>query len=134
MSQPNHATPFLTVQDVWASVRFYQAVFGLEVGQKAELQGQIIRMSLCRNGEAVLMLSPEGALGAKIKSPASASTDIPVTFFMYVDDVDATMDAGVKAGAKITMPPQNLFWGERMGMLMDIDGYRWNVAMQITAK
>jgi uncharacterized glyoxalase superfamily protein PhnB len=55
----------------------------------------------------------------------------PVTIHLYVDNVDATVERAVKAGAKITMPVADMFWGDRYGQLVDPFGHRWSVGTHI---
>ena len=52
----------------------------------------------------------------------------PVTIHMYVDNVDATVAQAVAAGAKVTMPVDDMFWGDRYGQLEDPFGHHWSVA------
>jgi PhnB protein len=79
-----------------------------------------------RIGDSVLMLvddMPEwGALGPK------ALKGSPVFTHLYVDDVDHVVARAVAAGAKLTMPVADMFWGDRYGQLEDPFGHRWSVA------
>lgn len=43
----------------------------------------------------------------------------PVTIHLYVHDVGAFFKQAVTAGAKVTMPLDNMFWGDRYGKLED---------------
>ena len=52
----------------------------------------------------------------------------PVTVHLYVDDVDGVVAKAVAAGARITMPIADMFWGDRYGQLEDPFGHRWSVA------
>ena len=51
-----------------------------------------------------------------------------VTLHLYVTDVDAAVARAVTAGARITMPVADLFWGDRYGRLEDPFGHQWSVA------
>ena len=79
-----------------------------------------------RIGDSALMLvdeSPEwGMLGPK------ALKDSPITVHLYVEDVDAVVEQAVAAGARVTMPIADTFWGDRYGQLEDPFGHRWSVA------
>jgi uncharacterized glyoxalase superfamily protein PhnB len=66
-----------------------------------------------------------GALGPK------ALKGSPVTIHLYVDDVDAVVAAAVKAGAKVTMPVAEQFWGDRYGKVEDPFGHHWSVATPV---
>ena len=66
-----------------------------------------------------------GALGPK------ALKGSPVTIHLMVEDVDATMAQAQRAGATVTMPPQDMFWGDRYGQLEDPFGHRWSLGSSI---
>jgi uncharacterized glyoxalase superfamily protein PhnB len=55
----------------------------------------------------------------------------PVTIHLYVQDVDAFFKQAVAAGAKITMPLEDTFWGDRYGKLEDPFGHHWSVATHV---
>jgi uncharacterized glyoxalase superfamily protein PhnB len=55
----------------------------------------------------------------------------PITIHLYVDDVDAFAARAVKAGAKITMPVEDMFWGDRYGKLEDPFGHHWSLATHL---
>jgi len=79
-----------------------------------------------RIGDSALMLVDEmpewGTLGPK------ALKGSPVTIHLYVKDADATVAQAVAAGAKVTMPVTDMFWGDRYGQVEDPFGHRWSVA------
>jgi PhnB protein len=54
-----------------------------------------------------------------------------VTLYVYVEDVDATFDRAVQAGAKVLRPVQNHFYGDRSGQFEDPFGHRWSVATHV---
>jgi PhnB protein len=62
------------------------------------------------------MLSPK-ALGGS-----------PVTIHLVVKDVDAVAQRAVEAGATLKMPVQDMFWGDRYGVVEDPFGHVWSVA------
>ena len=55
----------------------------------------------------------------------------PGTIHLYVEDVDAFVARAVAAGAKITMPLENMFWGDRYCKLEDPFGHHWSVATHV---
>ena len=55
----------------------------------------------------------------------------PVILHLYVKDVDNFVEQAVSAGAKVTMPPQDMFWGDRYGQIQDPFGHHWSVATHI---
>ncbi|MCA9016688.1 MAG: VOC family protein, partial [Planctomycetaceae bacterium] len=66
-----------------------------------------------------------GALGPKSLKGS------PVCLHLQVEVVDATVEQAVAAGAKITMPVADMFWGDRYGLLEDPFGHRWSVATHV---
>ncbi|HEX9143244.1 MAG TPA: VOC family protein, partial [Candidatus Binatia bacterium] len=50
---------------------------------------------------------------------------------VYVEDVDAFVARATAAGAKITMPLQDMFWGDRYCKLEDPFGHQWSVATHV---
>jgi uncharacterized glyoxalase superfamily protein PhnB len=85
--------------------------------------------AMIRIGDSAVMLvdeSPQmGMLGPK------ALKGTPVTIHLYVDDADAFVARAVKAGAKLTMPVDDMFWGDRYGKLEDPFGHHWSVATHV---
>jgi len=51
-----------------------------------------------------------------------------VTLHLQVDDVDAAWAKAVAAGAVVTMPLADQFWGDRYGQLKDPFGHKWSMA------
>ena len=52
----------------------------------------------------------------------------PATIRYQTDNVEAVVAQAVAAGAKVTMPVADLFWGDRYGVLEDPFGHQWSVA------
>lgn len=52
----------------------------------------------------------------------------PVTIHLYVTDADAAFARAVGAGATVSMPLADMFWGDRYGKLVDPFGHHWAIA------
>jgi PhnB protein len=50
---------------------------------------------------------------------------------IYTDDVDAAFERAISAGATAERPPEDQFWGDRMGSLVDPFGHSWSLATHI---
>jgi PhnB protein len=48
-----------------------------------------------------------------------------------VEDVDATFEEALQAGATALRPVEDQFYGDRSGQFLDPFGHRWNVATHI---
>jgi uncharacterized glyoxalase superfamily protein PhnB len=90
--------------------------------------GKLMHAMIRIGGDAIMLVDemPQwGALGPKALKGSS------VTIHLYVDDVDAVVKRAVEAGAKVTMPVADQFWGDRYGKLEDPFGHQWSVATHI---
>ena len=55
----------------------------------------------------------------------------PVSALLYVENADATVNAAVAAGAKITRPLKDEFYGDRAGTITDPFGHQWYIHTHI---
>jgi len=119
-------TPHIVCAGAADAIEFYKRAFNAkEEGRLSGPDGKIMH-AMVRIGDSALMLVDEmpkwGALGPKSLKGS------PVTIHLYVEDADATVAQAVKAGAKVTMPVNDAFWGDRYGQLEDPFGHHWSVA------
>jgi PhnB protein len=68
---------------------------------------------------------PEYRGGQPAPAPAS------VTLHLQVDDADRWWNRAVEAGAAVTMPIADQFWGDRYGHLKDPFGHSWSIGAPI---
>jgi PhnB protein len=122
-------TPYLTVSDAEAAIRFYQHAFASrEVSRvKAQDGKRLMHAALVLNGGMVMLSDdfPEFNEGRR-KAPVPDG-ETGVTIHLHVTDVDALMARAVAAGAKVLMLPADMFWGERFGKLRDPFGHEWSL-------
>jgi PhnB protein len=124
-------TPVLTVNGGAEAIDFYVRAFGArELNRAVAPDGQRIWHAELEIGDSRLMLTDEfpdmgGTLGPKAWGGTAVSIHI------YVDDVDALVERAVRAGATLTMPLENQFWGDRYGKLTDPFGHSWGVASHV---
>ena len=122
-------TPHLICAGAADAIEFYKKAFNaVELGRLAGPQGKLLHGAI-RIGDSTVMLVDEfpdwGALGPKSLKGS------PVTTHLYVEDVDAFVARATAAGAKITMPLQDMFWGDRYCKLEDPFGHQWSVATHV---
>jgi PhnB protein len=121
--------PYLTVDDGEKAVEFYRRAFGAtERTRMAGPDGKIAHCEL-EIGDAVIMLSDEFPQFAT-KSPKQLG-GTTVGLFMYVEDVDEAIQTAADAGATITMPAEDQFWGDRFGQVQDPFGHQWQLASRV---
>ncbi len=124
-------TPSLVVRGAAEAIDFYNRAFGAVEVYRMEMPTKsgenMIGHAELQFGDSKLFLCDEfpehGVTGPQGHSPVSV--------FLYVEDVDAFYARAVEAGASPTMPPTNMFWGDRWGMLVDPFGHKWSVATHI---
>lgn len=107
----NHVlTPYLTVNDAKAAIDFYIQAFGTkEVMRMPGPDGQKVMHAELQLGNSRVMLSDAFPEMGGSEAP-SAHSGSPVTVHMYVADTDATVARAEAFGAKVTMPPADMFW------------------------
>ncbi|CAD6512095.1 hypothetical protein LMG27952_00558 [Paraburkholderia hiiakae] len=125
-------TPYLTVRDARVSMNFYRAALGFAVRDSVEDDGALMHVEMTYHDQLIVMFAPEGAFGSTARTPKSAQTVAPQSFYLYVDDVDAVYARALEAGAKSLSEPQDQFWGDRFAQVEDLDGYRWALARHLS--
>lgn len=108
------------VEDARAMLDFVVDVFGGEVLDIYEEEG-LIRHSEVKVGDSRLMV-------------ASANEEFgvfPVMMNIYVEDVDATYARAIAHGATSLRPPEDQFYGDRTGGVLDSQGNQWWISTHI---
>jgi PhnB protein len=123
--------PYLSVGDAAAAIDFYQRAFGAEaLSRNTTPDGtKIMHAALQFPGGGTLMLSddfPEYN-GGQGRTP-EAFGGSPVTLHLTLDNADPVWAAAVAAGATVTMPLADQFWGDRYGRLRDPFGHEWSLS------
>ena len=119
-------TPHLTCAGAADAIDFYKRAFNAqEVARMAGPDGKLMH-GMIRIGDSAIMLVDEfpdyGSFGPKSLKGS------PVTIHLYVENVDSFVGRAVDAGAKITMPLADMFWGDRYCRLEDPFGHHWSIA------
>jgi PhnB protein len=121
--------PYLHIDGAKAAIDFYGSVLGAKERMSMPGPDGKIGHAELTIGDSVIMLADEfpdmGAL-----SPKSVGGS-PVTIHVYVEDVDATFDRALKAGATSLRAVEDKFYGDRGGEFEDPFGHRWSIATHI---
>lgn len=125
--------PHLVCSSAAEAIEFYKAAFGAdEVYRMPAPDGQrLMHAEITIGGRPVYLVDdfPEFCDGKSGTPQALGGT--PVTVHRYVEDCDAAIQQAVEAGATIKMPAQDMFWGDRYGMVTDPFGHNWSLATQL---
>jgi len=120
-------TPYLALKDAAQAIDFYKRAFGAEeVERMAGPGGKGVMHAEITIGDSRVMLSDESP-GAGCSAPQSLG-GTTCQMFIYVPDVDSAYQQAISAGATSTMPPADMFWGDRFGKLTDPFGHQWGLA------
>jgi PhnB protein len=125
--------PHLVCARCSEAIEFYKKAFGAEgIGRVPAPDGRrLIHAAIRIGGSFVFLVDdfPE-MCGGKSQSP-TALEGTPVTIHHYVANCDAAIKRAVDAGATISMPAQDMFWGDRYGVVTDPYGHKWSFATHI---
>lgn len=122
-------TPYLSVTDANAAIKFYQKVFGAEEVGRITMGGDTVGHAELQIGSSKLMLAQEMPEWGN-KSPRALGGS-PVTIALYVADVDATYQRALDAGATVVEAVKDQFYGDRAGSLTDPFGHKWHLLSHI---
>ena len=132
MAQQNSmppVTPYLTVKGASDAIEFYKKAFGaVEESRLPGPDGKLLHAQVRINGDAVMLTDEMPNCGA-VGPLALKGT--PVTLHLYVKDVDATVASASAAGAKVTRPVEDQFYGDRSGTIEDPFGQVWTISTHV---
>lgn len=117
-------TPYLTVRGAKEALEFYKRAFGAEEVMRMDAQDgkRLMHAHIKVNGGDVMMSDEFPEHGAGL-----GSGPVGVTLHLAVDDADRWWKRAVDAGAKVKMPLEDQFWGDRYGQLSDPFGHSWSI-------
>jgi PhnB protein len=121
--------PMLVCRDVATAIDFCKTTFGaVELVRRPGPDGTVAHAALTIGG-AMLMIEAEfPTLASRAPKPDGSS---PVVLYVYVEDVDTVIARAVAAGARLLLPVQNQFWGDRTGRIIDPSGHVWTISTRI---
>jgi len=122
-------TPYLIVANAAGAIDFYKRIFGATVAVRMDGPGGRVAHAELRIGDSLIMLADEHPeVGARSPQTVGGS---PVSFLLYVEQVDAVTQRAADAGAKILRPPKDQFYGDRSATLTDPFGHQWIIATHV---
>jgi PhnB protein len=120
---------YITIKGCSEAIEFYKKAFGAkEIGRLLMPDGSIAHAEIDIEGSLLMMADENLEWGNK--GPLTIGGN-PMTFGLYVKDVDATFQKAVDAGGTVAMPIADMFYGDRVGQVMDPFGYKWMIGTHI---
>ena len=124
MHREDQFIPQLIVRGGTAALEFYKKAFGAEeVDRMMTPDGtKLTHGELLLDGHKFFVSDEFSASeGGSCKSPHTlGGTGVRIT--IQVDDAKQTVDRAAAAGARITRPVEEMFWGARYAIVEDPDG------------
>lgn len=116
-------TPQLSLDRAAQTMDWYKKALGAEeIGRNLGPDGTIVHAEM-KIGDSRFMVNES----MKGKGPKALGGS-PAGFWIYTDNSDGLFKRAVDAGAKVEMPLEDQFWGDRAGAIVDPEGYTWWIA------
>jgi lactoylglutathione lyase len=122
-------TPNLVVRNVEASLKFYREILGLEKAISVPDESPYV-FAAVSNGAVEIFFNDQKTVAAELPQLA-ATIGASLTLYMEVDSLQAVFDRVQKAGAKISMPVTEQFYGMKEFAFEDGDGYTITIAQKM---
>jgi len=120
---------YTTIKDCSAAIEFYKKAFGATEGARLLMPNGLIGHAEVLIEGSLLMMADENLEWGN-KSPLTIGGN-PMTFGLYVEDADKAFQKAIDAGATLVMPVTDMFYGDRVGQVMDPFGYKWMITTHI---
>jgi PhnB protein len=124
-------TPALVVDGASRALEFYAEVFGATERTRFPGPGGTIAHAEIEIGDSVVMVEDASPFMGTKAPPSAGFEGSPVALFIYVEDVDATIERAEKLGATVERAASDQFYGDRDGHIVDPFGHRWTVATHV---
>lgn len=122
--------PCLAYRDAPAALAFLCRAFGFEESLRFPMpDGRIGHAELGYDGQAVVFLA--SAYEEMGFQPPRELPAVHSQVHCFVEDVDAHFERAKAAGATITSPPEDQFYGDRSYRAVDPEGHRWIFATHV---
>jgi PhnB protein len=124
-------TPCLIVSGGVNALEFYADVFGATERSRFLGPGGTIAHAEIEIGDSVVIVEEESSERGTKAPPPGGVEGSPLFLFIYVKDVDAVVARAVELGAKLQRAPEDQFYGDRDGSVVDPFGHVWTIATHI---
>jgi PhnB protein len=124
-------TPCLIVRGGVEALGFYREVFDATERMRFPGPDGTVAHAEIQIGDSVVMVEDESVERGTKAPPAAGVAGSPSFLFIYVEDVDEVVARAVKLGATLKRPPENRFYGDRDGHIVDPFGHAWTIATHV---
>jgi PhnB protein len=117
----------LIVNGAAKAIEFYSDAFGATERMRFPGPGDTISHSELEIGDSIIMVEDASEYMGTQAPPADGFPGSQEFHYIYVEDVDATLDRAVELGATLKRPATDQFYGDRDGFIIDPFGHGWVV-------
>lgn len=122
-------TPYLTLRDSAKAIEFYKKAFGAKERSRMPGPGGSVMHAEIVIGNSSIMMSDEmPQMGSKSPETLGGTA---AGLMIYTPNVDAMFAKATAAGARVEMPPADMFWGDRYARVVDPFGHKWSIGTHI---
>jgi len=127
--KPKMIIPMLVCRDAEAELNFCRNVFGaIELSRRTSENGHVIHATLMIHEHMIMVHNETPHLASRAPQADGSS---PVVTYLYDENVDDIIDRAVVHGARVLLPAEDQFWGDRVGRIIDPSGHVWNIAARM---
>jgi PhnB protein len=124
-------TPAVIVDGGEKALAFYAEVFGATERMRFPGPGGTVAHAEIEIGDSVIIVEDASPYMGTEAPPPGGLKGSPAFLYVYVEDVDATIDKAVELGASVKRAPQDQFYGDRDGFIVDPFGHGWTIASHV---
>jgi PhnB protein len=124
-------TPCLIIAGAAKALEFYGEVFGATERMRYPGPAGTVAHAEIQIGDSVVIVEDEDPYRGTTAPPAGGLPGTPVFQFIYVTDVDAVVARAVELGSTVVRAPQDQFYGDRDGYIVDPFGHGWTIATHV---
>ncbi len=118
-------TPVIITKDARATLEGYVNALGIEVRETMDCPQTGNLMHAClKIGNSTIFLGQE----APIQGFALTERQ---ELYLYVESAENALEKAVKAGWEELSKPEDMFWGDRIASVKDIDGNTWKLVQAV---
>jgi len=119
----------LIVPNSLEAIEFYKKAFSAEeISKFMTPDGSVMHALIKIIGEDVYLNDSFENSGSLSPSELGGC---PLNIWLRVNDPDKLYKQAIGAGCEVTMEIDDMFWGDRMGCVVDPYGYMWTIAKTI---
>lgn len=118
-------TPVIITKDARATLEGYKNALGIEVRETMDCPQSGNLMHACLTiGNSTIFLGQE----APIQGFALTERQ---ELYLYVENSEDALKKAIKAGWEKISEPEDMFWGDRVAAVKDIDGNTWKLVQAV---